>query len=301
MPVAERPSAATQSKQNHRRSILLRIWDSLVHPVIRLPIDIPWDLKQFSRLYVVAAVYYAVGSVVPLLIICGGAILALKLWPALMLPLLITGDGGPNVQVMLFAMVVSFVGGFGAEMFYFNKQLRQAGLSIVKILHLNLESLNGSWLDAVRRSSYTLALGLIGQSLIERLPHLPKPHQSTADMASNLSGGSLLAFAVLAAVMAPFFEEIIFRGFLFNSFRKIFREGRIFKLIGGRERVADYCAVTLSAFMFAAAHMDPTAFLQLFLLGILMAELYRRSGTLICPMLLHAMNNIVATLLIVGH
>jgi membrane protease YdiL (CAAX protease family) len=45
--------------------------------------------------------------------------------------------------------------------------------------------------------------------------------------------------------------------------------------------------------------MDASAFLHLFVIGVILAELYRRSGTLICPMMLHAMNNFIATMLIV--
>jgi membrane protease YdiL (CAAX protease family) len=295
------PPAIAEQRQAERKPLYRRLWDGLFHPEIKLPIEIPWDLKQFSRLYVVAAIWYALGSIIPLFIIFGIAFTAIKLRPDVMVQLLLTADGSPNVHLMLAAMLVSFVGGFGAELLYFNHQLKKEGLSLVRILHLNLDSLNGSWFEAVKRSTCALAIGLLGQNLMEHLPHLPHPQQVTAELASGLQGGGLLAFAVLAAVMAPFFEEIIFRGFLFNSLRKVFREGRVFRLCGSSHRVADYCAVALSALMFAVAHMDATAFLQLFLLGALMAEIYRRSGTLVCPMLLHAMNNIVATLLIMRH
>jgi membrane protease YdiL (CAAX protease family) len=301
MPVADRPPAKTHPElELNTRSIPRRIWDSMVHPIVRLPVEIPWDLKQFSKLYVTAAVYYVVGSVLPLAIIFGATMFAVHMWPENMVDVLLEPSGEPNKQLMLAAMLISFVSGFGAELIYFRAQLKKAGLGLKKLLHLNLDSLNGSWIEAFKRSSYALGLGLIGQDLIERLPQLPHPHQVTADVASGLQGPSLLAFGILAAVMAPFFEEVVFRGFIFNSFRKVFREGRIFKLVGSSERMSDYWAVGLSALIFAAAHFDATAFLQLFLLGIILAELYRRSGTLVCPMLLHAMNNIVATMLIVG-
>ncbi|HEY9789964.1 MAG TPA: CPBP family intramembrane glutamic endopeptidase [Candidatus Obscuribacterales bacterium] len=300
MPVAHRPPAKIHPELDfNNRSIPHRIWDSLVHPIVRLPVEIPWNLKEFSKLYVTAAMYYLLGSVLPLAVIFGATMFAVHMWPENMVDILLDSSGEPNKQLMLAAMVTSFVSGFGAELWYFNAQLKKAGLGLVQILHLNLDSLNGKWTEALKRSSYALVLGLAGQDLIERLPQLPHPHQVTADLAQGLQGPSLLAFGLLAAVMAPFFEEIVFRGFIFNSFRKVFREGRIFKLVGS-ERMADYWAVGLSGLIFAAAHMDATAFLQLFLLGIILAELYRRSGTLVCPMLLHAMNNIVATMLIVG-
>jgi membrane protease YdiL (CAAX protease family) len=305
MSVASSPPENAQTRTRARRipipiPIFRRAWDGLVHPIIRLPIEIPWDLKQFAKLYVMAAVWYVVGSFVPLILMFGGAMIAIKLSPETMVEILIGDNGAPNVQFMLAATVLSFLGGFGAELVYFNAQLKKEGLSLWKIMHFNLASLNGSWWQVGKMSTAALVIGLLGQDLIEHLPHLPKPHQVTADMAAGLHGGGLIVFGVLAALLAPFFEEIVFRGFLFNSLRKVFREGKIFKLVGESPRFADYCAVSLSACMFAMAHMDPTAFLQLFLIGVLLAELYRRSGTLVCPMLLHALNNIVATMLIVN-
>jgi membrane protease YdiL (CAAX protease family) len=117
-------------------------------------------------------------------------------------------------------------------------------------------------------------------------------------MAAHLDGGGMVGFVVLASIMAPFFEEIIFRGFVFNAFRNIFSEGKLFTMIGSNRRLADYAAIVLSSAIFAAAHMDASAFIQLFFVGVVLAELYRRSGTLVCPMMMHAMNNALATVLI---
>src|SRR5262249_6696049 len=104
-------------------------------------------------------------------------------------------------------------------------------------------------------------------------------------------------FAALAAVGAPLFEELIFRGFLFNACRTSFQKGRLGKIFRS-ERSAAYAAMVVSAAAFAGAHMTLSGFPALFLMGIVLAALYRRSGTLICPMLLHGLNNLTAVILI---
>jgi membrane protease YdiL (CAAX protease family) len=268
--------------------------------VIRLQSRLlPWGLKDFSKLYAVAAVYYVIGSLVPILLIFGCVIAALHIAPEKMVDVVATADGHPNMHVVLAATLASFLCGFGAELYYINKQLRKEGLSLAKAIGLNLDSLHGSWGEAFKRAIIGLGAGLVIQNMLDMIP-IPKPHQQTADMAANLDGGGMVGFIILAAIMAPFFEEIIFRGFVFNAFRNIFSEGRIFKLIGENKRVGDYAAIGFSSLLFAAAHMDASAFIHLFAVGVVLAEVYRRSGSLVVPMLLHAGNNLIATIIIVS-
>lgn len=270
---------------------------SIFRPKIRLNVMFPWGLKEFSKFYAVAAVYYVVGSILPILLIFGAVILGLRMAPETLWPYVATPDGHPNMVVVLTATLASFLCGFGLEVLYMNKQLRKQGMNISQVLALNLNSLNGSWGEAFKRSLVAFGISLLIQVSLEHLP-MPKPHQATADMASHLDGGGMVGFILLASIMAPFFEEVIFRGFVFNAFRNIFTEGRIFTMIGSSRRAADYAAIVLSSLLFAAAHMDPGAFIHLFAIGVVLAELYRRSGTLVCPMMLHAMNNLLATVLI---
>lgn len=278
---------------------VLQQWHaSLFRPKIRLNVQFPWGLKDFSKFYAVAAVYYVIGSMLPILLIFGGVIFAVRMAPDLVWPYVAMPDGHPKPIVMLIATLASFLGGFGTEVWYMNRQLRKQNLSLAQVLAMNLNSLHGSWGEAFKRSLVAFGVSLMIQSSLEFFPAVPRPHQATAAMASNLDASGMVGFVLLASIMAPFFEEVIFRGFVFNAFRNIFREGRIFRLIGSSQRVADYAAIVLSALIFAAAHMDASAFVHLFFIGVVLAELYRRSGSLVCPIMLHAMNNMMATVLI---
>jgi membrane protease YdiL (CAAX protease family) len=78
------------------------------------------------------------------------------------------------------------------------------------------------------------------------------------------------------AIVAPFVEEIFFRGFVFS---------------GLRNRWSWQKAAALSASLFAFAHVLPTSFLPIFVLGFIFAVLYQFSGSIWPPILMHMLNN----------
>jgi CAAX protease family protein len=90
-------------------------------------------------------------------------------------------------------------------------------------------------------------------------------------------------FAVGAAVVAPLVEETFFRGFVYGGFRKRYGWVR---------------AAVFSSILFALFHGEWTAFLPIFLLGMIFAYLYERSGAIWPGMVLHVTNNSL-TLLVV--
>jgi uncharacterized protein len=86
-------------------------------------------------------------------------------------------------------------------------------------------------------------------------------------------GVALLVFFVTAALAAPIFEEVLFRGFLLPSLT--------------RYMSVDW-AIALSAFIFATAHLSLSEVLPLTLLGAVLGFVYTRSRNLLAPMLLHS-------------
>lgn len=83
-------------------------------------------------------------------------------------------------------------------------------------------------------------------------------------------------FFFTAAVAAPIFEECLFRGFLLPSLTRY---------------MAVWPAITLSAFIFAAAHLSVSEILPLMVLGIVLGFVYTRSRSLLAPMLVHSLWN----------
>ncbi|MFW6161982.1 MAG: CPBP family intramembrane glutamic endopeptidase [Planctomycetota bacterium] len=97
---------------------------------------------------------------------------------------------------------------------------------------------------------------------------------------------SVWGFAVLCAsavVVAPLTEEILFRGFLYGTLR------RSFGPLG---------AICAAAAIFSVLHGHAAAFLQLFVIGFVLAYLYERTGSLVAPVAAHAFNNLHTMLVV---
>ena len=87
---------------------------------------------------------------------------------------------------------------------------------------------------------------------------------------------ALAIFFVTAAIAAPFFEEILFRGFLLPSLTRYFPV---------------WSAIVLSSFLFAIAHLSLSEVLPLMTLGMVLGFVYSRSRNLLSSMLLHSLWN----------
>ncbi len=138
--------------------------------------------------------------------------------------------------------------------------------------------------------SSVIALGLMGEWLIMLggdmfdisvhwtewfLPHLIWGSQM-----------EVLKTSLEVVVLAPFFEEIIFRGIVFSTLRAKF--GLASSLIG-------------SAGIFALVHgYGPIAFFSVFWSGILWAWLYERTGSIVPGICAHAVNNGVVVYFLVS-
>jgi sodium transport system permease protein len=83
--------------------------------------------------------------------------------------------------------------------------------------------------------------------------------------------GSFLVVAVAPGIC----EELMFRGFLPRFY----------------EKYSMKINIVLSGLMFAAFHLDPFRFLPVFLLGMLLAYITLRSGSIVNSMLSHTLNN----------
>ena len=94
-------------------------------------------------------------------------------------------------------------------------------------------------------------------------------------------------FLLTAAVAAPIFEEIVFRGFLLPSLTRY---------------VSVSSAIGLSALIFACAHLSLSEVLPLTTLGIVLGVVYTRSRSLFAVMLVHALwnSNTLLSLVILG-
>lgn len=107
----------------------------------------------------------------------------------------------------------------------------------------------------------------------------PKP-QPIVDQFPHTTTGFVL-FLLLAVVMAPLFEETFFRGFLFKGFANSW--GWVWGAI-------------ISAAIFSLAHLQLDVFVPLFALGLALAWLYHRTGSLWSNITLHATFNAISVI-----
>lgn len=89
---------------------------------------------------------------------------------------------------------------------------------------------------------------------------------------------------VLAVIMAPLFEEIIFRG--------IIQKGLMNK------GIKPPVAILIAATVFGLVHGNPWQFVGAVLMGYVLGLVYYKTKSLLMPILLHAFNNLCSSLLI---
>jgi membrane protease YdiL (CAAX protease family) len=96
----------------------------------------------------------------------------------------------------------------------------------------------------------------------------------------------LTTYATLlaAVIVAPFCEEVFFRGFVFPGLRRGMPVG---------------WAIVLSSLLFAVSHADPGSFVVLVIIGLALATLRWRTRSIWPAILLHMLNNGIAALTVV--
>lgn len=89
---------------------------------------------------------------------------------------------------------------------------------------------------------------------------------------------------VILLLFAPFFEELFFRGCLYRVLRAHFPR---------------FMAIAMSSFIFSFVHGYFLLFIYVFLVGILLAYMYEKRGSLVAPLVFHMLNNIAVVLLFI--
>lgn len=174
------------------------------------------------------------------------------------------------------------------------------GGAIVLITSTQISLLLISWAFVFRRDAVAFAMPLFGSNrlralgagigwgalawiaasaltfamvvLLERLG--VEPELQVAEQAIAALNPVLIVLAVV--VLAPVAEEIFFRGVAFNAW--LAERGRRFAYIG-------------SAALFAVIHVSLVSVLPIFLLGLALAWVYRRTASLVAPIAMHATVN----------
>lgn len=181
-----------------------------------------------------------------------------------------------------YLMVVNAAGFLGAILSYdFFIARPQTG----RQLNFNLSLTNLSTLVTI----FPLMFGmmLIAEFITSQIP-ISGPffgpfYEFFQNMMANMTADKK-TLVVMAVVMAPLFEEIIFRG--------IIQKGLINK------GMKPATAILVASVVFGVVHGNPWQFVGAVLLGCVLGLVYHKTKSLLLPILLHAFNNLCSALLI---
>lgn len=111
--------------------------------------------------------------------------------------------------------------------------------------------------------------------------YLPFDGKQANDIAIDGHIYNNLAYLALPVFLGPIFEEVVFRYAIFCRLQSKFT------VLG---------AMLVSSLIFAIVHLNFAAFSSYFIGGLIYSFLYRRTGYLIVPILVHMFHNFIANL-----
>ena len=122
----------------------------------------------------------------------------------------------------------------------------------------------------------SLVLGLLG---------IKQPQGDWLYWLRDLPPPQMLLVLLAGVVAAPVVEELFFRGYVFKAY------------LTEKGPVTAYVA---SSLIFGMVHGHVVLLLAIFPMGLVLAHLYRRSGTIVAPIVAHAVNNSFAFAALLG-
>lgn len=182
--------------------------------------------------------------------------------------------GGIFAQLAAAALLLFYLGGVrglhAAELFGVRRvgPLRAAGLALLLMLPLLLV-VNG------------VAWG-VNDWLQSFWPDL-KAQDAVRAFRDSGDATARLALVLAAVIVAPLVEELLFRGFIYGVIKRF---------------TDAWFAALCSALLFAVVHFHVGSLLPLTVLALLLCAAYELSGSLLVPMLMHALFNLTSLALL---
>jgi membrane protease YdiL (CAAX protease family) len=157
--------------------------------------------------------------------------------------------------------------------------LARRSLGDLGLRPLDRRTLTGGLIGAAAMYGVTILVAGIQYGFTQQKPQ----EAATALFASSHDPLLTIAFGVLAVLIAPFVEELAFRGFLFNV---VLRYTPL------------WVAALVSGAIFGLSHGSLSAFVPLAASGVVLAYVYYFTGSLTASMLTHALFNAINLVLL---
>lgn len=118
-----------------------------------------------------------------------------------------------------------------------------------------------------------LAMTVAIANLIKYVPE----RQPVVELFLKEKDVTFLAYtSIFASLVGPIIEELFFRAFMYNAMKKY---------------IGIFWSMLITACIFAALHTHIVGFLPIMVLGILLAYLYEKTGTLVSSITVHTIHN----------
>ena len=186
---------------------------------------------------------------------------------------------GSSPTVTSYSMLISYPVSFIPPLLYASaKSRRNEIFDTGYALDSNNFGSKGGAVIALTVSLATIAAAFITEPISAALPDMPAILEEAL---KSMTNGPLWASLLSVSIFAPLFEEWLCRGLV---------------LRGLLNKMSPTGAVCISAVFFAVLHMNPWQAIPAFVLGLLFGYVYYRTGSLKLTMLMHCVNNTMATI-----
>ncbi|MFH1395547.1 MAG: type II CAAX endopeptidase family protein, partial [Candidatus Omnitrophota bacterium] len=129
-----------------------------------------------------------------------------------------------------------------------------------------------------------LALIMTGTFFVTELFHYKPQVQPIVQIFVKENNLTVLFFSTLfAGIFGPIAEETFFRGFMYSAIKK---------------GVGIWGAMVITSAVFALLHAHAVGFLPIMALGLLLAYLYEKTGSLTASITVHVMHNVAMVILV---
>ncbi len=141
----------------------------------------------------------------------------------------------------------------------------------------NVKSFIGAILTVVGMYPVNMVLSLALSALF------PASSENVTETFTGLMGGNVMQVFLIIAVAPAICEELLFRGFMFNSLKERYRAVR---------------AMVIVAVLFGIYHMSVIKFIPTALLGFIFCYVAYESGSIFPSMVMHFLNNAFSVMII---
>ncbi|MHB1253403.1 MAG: CPBP family glutamic-type intramembrane protease [Candidatus Humimicrobiaceae bacterium] len=176
-----------------------------------------------------------------------------------------------GIQVILMLGVVWFY-----AIYWRRSRWRDLGLTYYSLIKTIWYSFLALFLIMLINFTYVI--------LMTKVFKIAPPTSKIEELVSN-KNVSYIMLLVVVSIIAPICEEIFFRGFLFQGFKK---------------RWGVPAGIIISSALFSAAHLDLYNFLPLLAIGWVLAYLFLKTKSLLPVIFLHAAYNLLLILILLS-